>query len=61
MIQGGGSARFLLEPAPVIGIVAGGGPDQLQGHITAEPLVAGAEDLAHAASADFLQDSIMPD
>jgi hypothetical protein len=61
MIQGGRSAGFLLEATQVIRIITGGGPDHLQGDITAEPFVAGAEDLAHAASADFLQDSIMPD
>ena len=61
MIQRGGSTSLLLEAAQVIGIIAGRGPDQLQSHVTAEPLVAGAEDLAHAASADLLQDSIMPD
>jgi hypothetical protein len=41
-------------------ILAGCGTDQFQRDIAVEAFVTRAEDLAHPASTDFLQDSIMP-
>src|SRR5579859_1431922 len=47
VIQGGGGARFLLESAQVIGIVAGSGPNQLEGNVATQTFVTGAKDIAH--------------
>ena len=45
----------------MIGVVAGGGPDQLQRDIASQPFVACAKDFAHPSGADFFEDSVMPD
>ena len=61
MVQGGGSAGFLLESAQMVRIVAGCRPDQLQGNIAAQPLIARAKNFSHPSCADFFEDPVMPD
>ena len=61
MIQGGGGPRLVLKTAQVVGIVAGGGPDQLQCDIAPQPFIAGAENFSHPSGANLFEDPIVPD
>ena len=55
--QSGGGARFLLEAAARFGVDEVGGQD-LERHVAAQPRVARAVHLAHAADADRIDDFV---
>ncbi len=59
VIQGGGGEGFALEALD--GLRVGGDilRQELQGHAAAEARIFSAEDDAHAAAAEFLQDAIV--
>ena len=58
MIERGGRARFLLEPAQPIGVTGERRRQDLDGDVAAEPRVARAIDLAHAARTDGVDDFV---
>ena len=60
MVQGSGGTGFLFEAAQMIGIVAGGWPDQLKGDIASQPFVARAKDFAHPSRTNLFEDPVMP-
>jgi len=61
MVQSGGGARLLFEAAQMVGVGAGGGPDQLQGDVAAQPLVACAKYFTHPSRTNFFEDPVVPD
>ncbi len=60
MVQRGRGPSFLLEAAQMVGVIAGSRPDQLQGNIASQSLVARAKDFAHPSCTDFFEDPVMP-
>src|SRR5215468_5581895 len=52
MIQGGGSAGFLLKSSQMIGIVARRRPNQLQRYVASKSFIARAKDFSHRPCAD---------
>ncbi len=61
MVEGCGRTSFQFEAAEMFRIVAGGGPNQLQGDIPSKSFVACPKDFSHAPCTDFLEHSIVPD
>src|SRR6476469_8520860 len=61
MIELPRGARLLLEPADASGVARERSGDQLQRHVAAEALIAGAIDLAHPARAEPADDLVRPD
>ena len=61
MIKSGRSAGFLLKAAQPVLVIGSGGANYLQRDIARQSVVTGAEHLAHAAVADFLDNPIMPE
>src|SRR5215469_15891656 len=61
MVQSRGGTGFLFKPTQVVGIIAGGRPDQLEGNVATEPFVARAKDFSHPSGANFFEDPIVPD
>lgn len=59
MIQRGCRAGFQFETAEMIRIVAGGGADQFQSDIAAQPFISRPKNLAHGSGANFLEDSVV--
>ena len=59
MIQSRGGASFQFKTAEMIGVVAGGRPDQLQSYIAPEPFIPRPKNFAHGSGANFFEDSIV--
>jgi hypothetical protein len=61
VIQRGRGLRLLREAVDPLAVVGEDGREDLQGDVAAEPFVAGAVDVAHAARGDEVEDPIRPD
>jgi hypothetical protein len=59
MIQRRRGSGLQFETAEMIGIFAGRRTDHLQSYIAPQPFIARPENLAHGASADFLDDPVV--
>ena len=61
MVEGGGGARFTLEPFERLGVSAEGRGKKFQGDAASEMEVFGFVDDAHAARAESLADVVVGD